>query len=114
MELETYNFFILSVLINLSNILLKYLGDGSKVPTQVKAAMAVSVPCDLAGSAKALHTFKNFPYHTSFKWGLVKRLKLKQKQFPDAITKAKIKLIKTLNILKNKLFIITFINHFHP
>ena len=79
------------------NILLKYLGDGSKVPTQVKAAMAVSVPCDLAGSAKALHTFKNFPYHTSFKWGLVKRLKLKQKQFPEAITKAKIKSIKTLN-----------------
>ena len=79
------------------NILLKYLGDGSVVPPQVKAAMAVSVPCDLSGSAKALHALKNLPYHINFKWGLVKRLKLKQKQFPEAITKAKIRSIKTLN-----------------
>lgn len=79
------------------NILLKYLGDGSIVPSQVKAAMAVSVPCDLSGSAKALHTLKNLPYHINFKWGLVSRLKLKQKQFPEAITKAKIRTIKTLN-----------------
>ena len=47
--------------------------------------------------AKALHTLKNLPYHINFKWGLVSRLKLKQKQFPDAITKAKIRTIKTLN-----------------
>ena len=59
--------------------------------------MAVSVPCDLSGSAKALHKLKNLPYHINFKWGLVQRLKLKQKQFPDAISKAKIKSIKTLN-----------------
>ena len=79
------------------NILLKYLGDGSLVPPQVKAAMAVSVPCDLSGSAKALHTPKNLPYHINFKWALVNRLKLKQKKFPEAITKAKIRSIKTLN-----------------
>ncbi|MDA9057394.1 alpha/beta hydrolase [Flavobacteriaceae bacterium] len=79
------------------NILLKYLGDGSVVPPQVKAAMAVSVPCDLSGSAKALHALKNLPYHINFKWGLIHRLKLKQKQFPEAITKAKIRRIKTLN-----------------
>ncbi len=79
------------------NILLKYLGDGSVVPPQVKAAMAVSVPCDLSGSAKVLHALKNLPYHINFKWGLIHRLKLKQKQFPEAITKAKIRTIKTLN-----------------
>ena len=79
------------------NILLKYLGDGSVIPSQVKAAMAVSVPCDLAGSAKALHSIKNLPYHINFKWALVNRLKLKQKKFPEAITKAKIRSIKTLN-----------------
>ena len=78
------------------NILLKYLGDGSLVPLQVKAAMAVSVPCDLSGSAKALHAPKNLPYHINFKWALIKRLKLKQKKFPEAITKAKIRSIKTL------------------
>jgi hypothetical protein len=79
------------------NILLKYLGDGTVVPPQVKAAMAVSVPCDLSGSAKALHVLKNLPYHINFKWGLIHRLKLKQKQFPEAITKAKIRRIRTLN-----------------
>ena len=79
------------------NILLKYLGDGTVVPPQVKAAMAVSVPCDLSGSAKVLHALKNLPYHINFKWGLVNRLKLKQKQFPEAITKATIRRIRTLN-----------------
>ena len=79
------------------NILLKYLGDGSIVPSQVKAAMAVSVPCDLSGSAKALHAPRNLAYHINFKWALVNRLKLKQKQFPEAISKAKIRTIKTLN-----------------
>jgi len=59
--------------------------------------MAVSVPCDLSGSAKALHAPKNLAYHINFKWALVNRLKLKQKQFPEAISKAKIKTIKTLN-----------------
>ena len=78
------------------NILLKYLGDGSVVPPQVKAAMAVSVPCDLSGSAKELHAPKNLAYHINFKWALVNRLKLKQKKFPEAITRAKIRSIKTL------------------
>jgi predicted alpha/beta-fold hydrolase len=78
------------------NILLKYLGDGSVVPPQVKAAMAVSVPCDLSGSAKALHAPKNLVYHINFKWALVNRLKLKQMKFPEAITRAKIRSIKTL------------------
>ena len=78
------------------NILLKYLGDGSVVTPQVKAAMAVSVPCDLSGSAKALHAPKNLVYHINFKWALVNRLKLKQMKFPEAITRAKIRSIKTL------------------
>ena len=96
-SLEKYDSIFLKGISLGGNILLKYLGDGSNVPPQVKAAMAVSVPCDLSGSAKALHTLKNIAYHINFKWGLVQRLKLKQKQFPDAISKAKIKSIKTLN-----------------
>ncbi|MDC1324412.1 alpha/beta hydrolase [Flavobacteriaceae bacterium] len=96
-SLEKYDSIFLKGISLGGNILLKYLGDGSNVPPQVKAAMAVSVPCDLSGSAKALHKLKNSPYHINFKWGLVQRLKLKQKQFPDAISKAKIKSIKTLN-----------------
>jgi|TARA_Y100000385_G_scaffold220275_1_gene229853 hypothetical protein len=80
-----------------ANILLKYLGEGNLLPPQLKAAMAVSVPCDLAGSARALHKIKNLPYQINFLWGLLKRLKLKQKQFPDQITISKLRSIYTLN-----------------
>ena len=96
-SLEKYDSIFLKGISLGGSILLKYLGDGTVVPPQVKAAMAVSVPCDLSGSAKALHTLKNLPYHINFKRGLVNRLKLKQKKFPEAISKARIKTIKTLN-----------------
>ena len=79
------------------NILLKYLGDGSMSQRKLKPLWQFLYLVILSGSAKALHTLKNLAYHINFKWGLVKRLKLKQKQFPDAISKAKIKTIKTLN-----------------
>ena len=37
------------------NIVLKYLGERALVPTEIKAAVAISVPCHLSGSAKELH-----------------------------------------------------------
>jgi len=80
-----------------ANMLLKYLGEGSSIPPQVKGGMAVSAPCDLSGSAKALHKIINLPYQINFLWGLVKRLKLKQKQFPDLISKSQVRSIFTLN-----------------
>ena len=70
-SLEKYDSIFLKGISLGGSILLKYLGDGTVVPPQVKAAMAVSVPCDLSGSAKALHTLKNLPYHINFKRGLV-------------------------------------------
>ena len=80
-----------------ANMLLKYLGEGNSIPPQVKGGMAVSAPCDLSGSAKALHKIINLPYQINFLWGLVKRLKLKQKQFPDLISKSQVRSIFTLN-----------------
>jgi predicted alpha/beta-fold hydrolase len=80
-----------------ANMLLKYLGEGNSIPHQVKGGMAVSAPCDLSGSAKALHKIINLPYQINFLWGLVKRLKLKQKQFPDLISKSQVRSIFTLN-----------------
>ena len=59
--------------------------------------MAVSAPCDLSGSAKALHKLKNLPYQINFLWGLLKLLKQKQKQFPNLITSSQIRNIFTLN-----------------
>ena len=78
------------------NLLLKYLGEGNVIPSQVKAAIAVSVPCYLEGSAKELHSMKNKLYHDRFKKHLVDRLKIKQKQFPSMLSEERIKTIKTL------------------
>ena len=78
------------------NIILKYLGERDSVPNEIKAAIAVSVPCYLYGSAKELHTFKNILFHDRFKKHLVNRLKIKQKNFIKELSLEEIDSIKTL------------------
>ncbi|AUP77695.1 YheT family hydrolase [Flavivirga eckloniae] len=79
-----------------ANMILKYLGERESIPSQIKAAIAVSVPCYLGGSAKALHTFKNKLYHDRFLKYLVNRLKIKQQQFKESMSIEDIASIKTL------------------
>ncbi|WP_445737481.1 YheT family hydrolase [Mariniflexile sp.] len=79
-----------------ANIILKYLGERESVLSEIKAAIAVSVPCYLYGSAKELHTFKNILFHDRFKKHLVNRLKIKQKHFANDLTVEEIASIKTL------------------
>ena len=79
-----------------ANIILKYLGEGNDVPKEIKAGIAVSVPCNLSGSSKELHAFKNKLYHDRFLKPLVKRLEYKQQRFPNSIKREEIKSIKTL------------------
>ncbi|WP_370476637.1 YheT family hydrolase [Tamlana flava] len=83
-----------------ANIILKYLGERD-VPNEVKAAIAVSVPCFLAGSARELHTFKNKLYHDRFLRHLVKKIELKHQRFPNQLTVSDLKSIKTLNDFDN-------------
>ena len=78
------------------NIILKYLGERQSVHQEIKAAIAVSVPCYLYGSAKELHTFKNILFHDRFKKHLVNRLKIKQKNFTNDLSLEEIDSIKTL------------------
>lgn len=78
------------------NIILKYLGERDTIPNEVKAAVAISVPCYLYGSAKELHTFKNILFHDRFKKHLVNRLKIKQKNFTNDLSIEDIESIKTL------------------
>ncbi|MFD0835840.1 YheT family hydrolase [Mariniflexile aquimaris] len=78
------------------NIVLKYLGERTLVPTEIKAAVAISVPCHLSGSAKELHAFKNILFHERFKKHLVDRLKIKQKRFAEDLSIKEIESIKTL------------------
>jgi predicted alpha/beta-fold hydrolase len=79
-----------------ANMTLKYLGEREIIPKEIKAVIAVSVPCSLQGSANELHTFKNILFHDRFKKHLIERLKLKQKQFTDNLSIEEVKSIKTL------------------
>lgn len=83
------------------NVILKYLGERDDLPNEIKAAIAVSVPCYLSGSAKELHAFRNILFHDRFKKHLLKSLILKQQKFPDKLSLEELKSIKTLNDFDN-------------
>jgi len=78
------------------NMVLKYLGERNEVPKEIKAVIAVSVPCSLEGSARMLHTWQNRLYHDNFKRHLIEKLKIKQKDFPDDLSLNELNAIKTL------------------
>lgn len=78
------------------NMVLKYLGERNEVPKEIKAVVAVSVPCSLEGSARMLHTLQNRLYHNRFKKHLVDRLRIKQQQFSDILSLEELNSIKTL------------------
>ncbi len=78
------------------NLTLKYLGEDRAIPKEVKAGMAVSVPCSLYSSCMELLKSKNIPYAIRFKKNLVEKLKQKQKLFPEKISDADIKKVITL------------------
>lgn len=78
------------------NLLLKYLGENDVLPEQVKGGLGVSVPCDLKEACIELMKPKNFIYSNRFKKYLLTKLRIKQQQFPERITKQEVKSIKTL------------------
>lgn len=79
-----------------ANMLLKYLGERSNIPEQIKAAVAVSVPCDLYGSCQMLHKLKNRLFHNRFLKDLKSSLLEKQGLFPEVLSIDAIKKIKRL------------------
>ncbi len=66
------------------NIALKYMGTFKNIPYEIKGAVAISVPCDLKGSAVALESFQNTLYQNRFMKTLKKKSLLKLKKFPKA------------------------------
>lgn len=78
------------------NLLLKYLGERSFVPSEIKKAIAVSTPLNLKGSLEALNQFHNKIYSTSFLLDLRKKYKLKMNQFPDKLSVTDLKKINSL------------------
>lgn len=78
------------------NLVLKYLGEGKVIPKELKAVVAVSVPCSLKGSCDMLLHLKNRPYAIRFLKHLKQKLKPKLEQFPQQITVNDYQSIKTL------------------
>jgi len=78
------------------NLMLKYLGEGNKLPTQLKAAVAISAPCDLHGSLKKLQEPKNRIYSGRFVKKLKQQLYLREKHFPKKLQKQQISDCKSL------------------
>ncbi|MBT8222974.1 MAG: alpha/beta fold hydrolase [Eudoraea sp.] len=78
------------------NMTLKYLGEGRDIPKEVKAAIAISVPCQLHDSLIQLLKPKNWAYAKRFRKHLVAKLRAKQKYFPELITEEQLGKIKNL------------------
>lgn len=78
------------------NLILKYLGEGNAIPTAIKGAVTVSVPCQLANSLEALLKPKNVLYAARFKKNLIRKLRAKQALFPDLIPDSAFAQIATL------------------
>lgn len=73
-----------------ANLLLKYLGEGNHLPAELKAAVAISAPCDLYASLKKLDETENWLYSKRFVLQLKKQLRLREKHFPEKISKKQI------------------------
>lgn len=78
------------------NVTLKYLGTHNDIPKEIKAAIAVSVPCSLYHSMVALHKPENFLYALKFKKNLIGKLRQKQPHFPELIQDDDFKRIRLL------------------
>jgi predicted alpha/beta-fold hydrolase len=96
LQLGTYESIYIKGISLGGNLVLKYLGEGNDIPSEVKGVVAVSVPCDLKASCDELHKLKNKAYSIRFLDHLKKKLIPKLTQFPDRLTKADFDSIKLL------------------
>ncbi|MGB8705671.1 MAG: alpha/beta fold hydrolase [Gillisia sp.] len=78
------------------NLLLKYLGEGNLLPSEFKAAAAISTPCDLYGSLRELEKPGNMIYARRFVKKLKKQLEIRNRKFPEKLSTEEIARCKTL------------------
>lgn len=82
------------------NITMKYLGEQKgRVSKRIKKAVALSVPCDLAGCSVALARRENRLYMANFLTTLRAKAKIKKDMFPETIT-ASLKEIKAIRTFR--------------
>jgi predicted alpha/beta-fold hydrolase len=84
------------------NVLLKFLGERSEdLPSQLKAAAAISVPFDLARSSERINRgFSRF-YQRFFLNSLRKKAQEKARRFPDLASHGSIAALRTLEDFDN-------------
>ncbi len=69
------------------NLMLKWLGErGAEADARLRAAVAFSVPCDLASSAAALSRWTNRHYSWHFLRSLRRTIRLKAEAHPEAVS----------------------------
>lgn len=69
------------------NVTLKYLGDlGADLDPRIRGAVALSVPCDLAGSARQLERWQNRIYMARFMRSLRAKIREKARRFPGTLS----------------------------
>lgn len=83
------------------NLVLKYLGEGREIPGQIKAAVVVSVPCDLYASLQKLEETRNLLYAKRFVLALKSHLLKRAEKFPQKITKKEIAQCSSLMDIDN-------------
>jgi predicted alpha/beta-fold hydrolase len=67
------------------NIILKYLGERQIVPSEIKCAITLSVPCDLGGSSQELAKPVNWIYNQRFLMALKQKMNAKRRHFSNQI-----------------------------
>ncbi|WP_074405629.1 MULTISPECIES: YheT family hydrolase [Aquimarina] len=78
------------------NIMLKYLGEGRSLASEIKTAAAISVPCDLHDSLSEINKPKNYIYQQRFINHLKAKLYDRQVQFSDILSISDIKACTSL------------------
>jgi predicted alpha/beta-fold hydrolase len=78
------------------NLALKFIGEQRVTPKEIKAIVAVSVPCSLHSSLIQLLQPKNFLYAKRFKNHLKAKMREKQQLYPAKISDEDIINVKTL------------------
>jgi predicted alpha/beta-fold hydrolase len=78
------------------NVLLKYLGECTALPHQVKSGVAISTPLHLRGALEQLIKWENFVYSKTFINDLRKKYKRKMSNFPEAMNTEELKKIGSL------------------
>ncbi len=78
------------------NVVLKYLGEHTEIPSQIKSAVAISTPLHLRGALEQLVKPENMVYSKTFINDLRKKYKRKMQHFPQAMNAEELNKIQNL------------------